>query len=507
MRFSKLINTLNAPEIFGYIDCEISGISHDSRQIKDGFIFVAIDGHKLDGNSFVPDAVRSGAVVIVTEKYLHNLESHIVQVIVPNTRKALSSLSSSFFGAPSKKIKVIGVTGTNGKTTTTYLIKSILESANRTTNHTPDNTVNNIHNVKQQRVGLLGTIKYCLGNKVLPAKETTPESVVLHDLIAQMVDMKIDHVVMEVSSQGLVQHRTDDIEFCSAVFTNLTPEHLDYHRDFSAYRDAKAILFRGLSPDSFAVLNADDNAGKFFSKKTRANVVWYGIRKNADVRCTSAEFSTNSSKITVSYHNKEVEMVLPLIGLHNVYNALAAIANSAAFGIDLETARDAICKFNNVPGRLESIDCGQRFKVYVDYAHTAHALEATLESLKQSKSNGNRILLVFGCGGDRDKGKRPEMGMVAARLADKFWITNDNPRSEDPSKIISDIEEGLTSESLYIVQPERRLAITEAITEAKEKDIVLIAGKGHETGQIIGNNTYRFNDKEIASEILNQFGN
>lgn len=494
MRFSKLINTLNATKIFGYIDCEISGISHDSRQIKDGVIFVAIGGHKLDGNSFVPDAVRSGAVVIVTEKHLHNLESHIVQVVVPNSRKALSSLSNAFFGTPSKKTKVIGVTGTNGKTTTTYLIKSIIESANRTSNQYSNN-----------QVGLIGTIRYCLGNKVLPAKETTPESVVLHDLIAQMVDMKISHVVMEVSSQGLVQHRTDDIEFCSAVFTNLTPEHLDYHGDFSAYRDAKAILFKGLSPDSFAVLNADDPAGEFFSERTRANLVWYGIRENADVRCKSVEFLTDSTKITVSYHNKEVEMVLPLIGLHNVYNALAAIANSAAFGIDLETARDAICMFNNVTGRLESINCGQGFKVYVDYAHTAHALEVTLESLKRVKSNGNRILLVFGCGGDRDKGKRPEMGRVAARLADKFWITNDNPRSEDPSKIITDIEEGLASESLYTVQPDRRLAITEAIAEAKEKDIVLIAGKGHETGQIIGNNTYRFNDKEIASEILNQF--
>lgn len=505
MLLLKLIQSLKESVNLGFTDREVSGISNDSRKIKQGFIFVAIKGHKLDGHYYVHDAITRGAVAIVTERQV-DIDPHIAQIVVKNGREALSILSGYFFGQPSRKIKTIGVTGTNGKTTTTYLIKSIIENAIRVAgcklrvagNPQPKDA----YSETASQVGLIGTVEYIVGKNVFPAKETTPESVDLHDMLAQMASLNIGHVVMEVSSQSLVQYRTHDIEFHAATFTNLTPEHLDYHHNFSEYRAAKSRLFERLGSSSFAILNADDDSGRYFARNTKASVVWYGIKNSADIRCRIVSFLPDSTVISLSHGKKEIEIRLPLIGLHNVYNALAAAANGLVLGIDLETIKKGICSFNGVPGRLERVDCGQDFKVFIDYAHTANALEAVLQSLRQSKLNGERLLLVFGCGGDRDRGKRPEMGMVASRLADRFWITNDNPRSEDPAGIISEIKKGIESGNSYSVQPDRRLAIKEALTEAKRKDIVLVAGKGHETGQIIGDKVIQFSDREVVKEIL-----
>ncbi|MGR3220542.1 MAG: UDP-N-acetylmuramoyl-L-alanyl-D-glutamate--2,6-diaminopimelate ligase [Candidatus Anammoxibacter sp.] len=501
MKLSKLIRELKESENLEVVDREISGITNDSRKVKPGFMFVAIEGYKLDGHNYVTDAINSGAGAIITEKYINNV-TNVAQIVVNDGRKALSRLSSCFFWQPSKKIKTIGVTGTNGKTTTTYLIKSIIDSAVRDskliTYHPPDEADSGL----KSHVGLIGTIEYIIGRDVLPARETTPESVDTQDLLSRMIAQNLEYAVIEVSSQALVQHRVDDVEFYAATYTNITPEHLDYHRNFSKYKAAKAMLFEQLDSNAFAIFNADDDAGKYFAKRTKANVIWYGIENDADVRCKVLKFLPDSTDIVLSYKKEKIKIKLPMIGLHNVYNVLAAAANGVALGMDLDTIKNGVCKFHNVPGRLERIDYGQSFKVFVDYAHTAHALDVVLHSLRQSKLNGGRLLLVFGCGGDRDRQKRSEMGKVADKLADRFWITNDNPRSEDPLEIIDEIKAGIDNRGVYSVQPDRKLAIQEAIQDANEKDIILIAGKGHETSQIIGDNVYQFSDRDIVKETL-----
>ena len=506
MKLAKLIHGLKETENLEVADREILGITNDSRKIKKGFMFVAIEGYKLDGHNYVADAINRGAIAIITGKYIRGF-TNVSQIVVNDSRKALSGLSSCFFWQPSKKIKTIGVTGTNGKTTTTYLIKSIIDSAVRKSKSATCNQSYESGTGQESLVGLIGTIEYIIGKDILPARETTPESVDLQNLLSQMIAQDLEYAVIEVSSQALVQHRTNDVEFYAATFTNITLEHLDYHRNFFRYRAAKAMLFETLDSNSFAILNADDETGKYIANKTKAKIVWYGIENKADVRCKVLKFLPDSTDIVLYYKKDEIKVKLPMIGLHNVYNALAAAANGVALGMDLDTIKNGICKFDNIPGRLESVDYGQNFKVFVDYAHTAHALDVVLQSLRQTKLNGERLLLVFGCGGDRDRQKRSEMGKVAEKLADRFWITNDNPRSEDPLEIIDEIKTGIENGSAYSIQPDRKLAIKEAIKDAHEKDIVLIAGKGHETGQIIGDKVYQFNDMEIVKETLVELRN
>lgn len=497
MKLSKLIEELNVSAISDLIDRDIAGINHDSKKIENGFLYVAVRGYELDGHNFVQDAINRGATAIVTEEELA-INDNIAQIVVKNSRIALSKISNQFFDNPSGKIKVIGVTGTNGKTTVTYLVKSIVESMLQ------KNCQVNTPAKASTKTGLLGTINYCVGSEVLPARETTPGAVESQKFLSQMVEQGIEFAVMEVSSQALVQHRVDDIGFSLAIFTNLTPEHLDYHITFENYRDAKCRLFENLDEHAVAILNADDEAGEYFAENTKANVIWYGIKNSADVNCRISRFLTDSTVIVVSNNNKEIEIELPLIGLHNVYNALAAISCGIVLGIDLETIRDGISLFKNVPGRLEVVDCGRQFKVYIDYAHTEHALQEVLRSLNQIKLKNNRLLLVFGCGGDRDKDKRAAMGKVAEQLADKLWITNDNPRSEDPLMIIDDIVKGFRSNVNYCVQPDRRAAIRDAMLEAKRDDMVLIAGKGHEREQIVGGTVLKFNDREVVEDIFSQ---
>ncbi|MGR3319607.1 MAG: UDP-N-acetylmuramoyl-L-alanyl-D-glutamate--2,6-diaminopimelate ligase [Candidatus Anammoxibacter sp.] len=501
MKLSQLIRALKESENLEVIDREITGITNDSRKIMPGFMFVAIEGHKLDGHNYVADAINRGASTIVTGKYIDSYPN-VAQIVVNDSRKALSKLSNLFFGQPSKAIKTIGVTGTNGKTTTTYLIKSIIDSSVRNSKPITCNQSYESDSRLESSVGLIGTIEYIIGKDILPARETTPESVDLQNLLSQMIAQNLEYAVIEVSSQALVQHRTADVEFYAATFTNITPEHLDYHQNLLKYRAAKSMLFEKLDSNAFAILNVDDEAGKYIAKKTKANVVWYGIENNADVRCKVLKFLPDSTDIALSYKKDEIEVKLPMIGLHNVYNALAAAANGIVLGMDLDTIKNGICKLDNIPGRLESIDYGQSFKVFVDYAHTAHALDAVLQSLRKSTLNGDRLLLVFGCGGDRDKQKRSEMGKVAGKLTDRFWITNDNPRSEDPLEIIAEIKTGIDDGNVYSIEPDRKQAIKEAIKDAHGKDIVLIAGKGHETEQIIGDKVYQFSDREIVKETL-----
>ncbi len=482
MKLSKLRSYLSDVKSYDYNDRNIIGIVHDSRRVNQGYLFVAIKGHSVDGHNFVMDAIERGAVAIVTEKKL-DLPPGTPQLVVSDARKALSVLSHYFYGEPSSKITITGITGTNGKTTTSYLIKSIIESAGA-------------------QAGLIGTILYQINQRLIPSVETTPESVELHAFLSEMLAFDIKYAVMEVSSHALVQHRTSDINFRTAVFTNLSHEHLDYHRTVTAYRDAKARLFEGLSKKSFAILNADEPNSKHFASRTQAQIIWYGMKNKAEVTAEVIFRTINNTEFRLCCPKGEVIISSQLIGDHNVYNALAAAANALALGFDLETIKKGIEAVSSVRGRLETIECGQKFRVFIDFAHTPDALQTVLTTLRPLTKG--RIILVFGCGGNRDREKRPKMGHIAETYSDLFWITSDNPRSEDPVNIINEIETGITSGSYYRIQPDRRLAIEEALSEAKKNDTILIAGKGHERCQIFNGTVIPFDDRDVVKKILLQ---
>jgi UDP-N-acetylmuramoyl-L-alanyl-D-glutamate--2,6-diaminopimelate ligase len=392
-------------------------------------------------------------------------------------------LSCCFYNNPSQKINVVGVTGTNGKTTTTFLTKSIIEKAG-------------------YKAGLIGTINYQIGEKMIPAQETTPESVELQRLIAEMVTAKMKFAVMEVSSHSAIQHRIENIDFKTAVFTNLTTEHLDYHKTISNYMNAKVKLFENLRKDSFAVLNADDKFSEYFADRTNAKILWYGIKNDADIKAEICRESISNIIIKLKYSGREIDMKVPFVGVHNVYNALASVASAISLGFELDVIKSGIETAPTVPGRLESVPCNWGFEVVVDYAHTPHALETVLHALKNLVKG--RILLVFGCGGDRDKEKRPIMGRIADEKSDIFWLTNDNPRSEAPLDIIDNIKAGIKSGRSFHIQTNRHKAIAEALSEAKDDDLVLIAGKGHEKYQIIKDTIIPLDDREVVKKILSE---
>lgn len=480
-KLSELCSCLKEYTSCDFVEGEVCGISHDSRKIKKGYVFVAIKGHKVDGHNFIATAIEKGAAALVVEKRTE-ATPRIPQIVVPHTRPALAVMSNRFYGEPSLQMSVIGVTGTNGKTTTSYFTKSIIEAAGNET-------------------GLIGTVQYQIGKRVIPAQETTPESVELHGYFAEMLKLGIRYAVIEVSSHALSQYRVEGVCFRSAIFTNLSVEHLDYHADIRNYRTEKLKLVKGLSPDAFAILNADDNASKHFAECTKSQVVWYGIKKkNADVTAEIQQEDVSTTQILLNSPWGKIPINLNLIGKHNVYNALAAAANGLALGFTLDTVKTGIESLKTVPGRLERIDCGQDYAVYVDFAHTHQALQIVLRTLREVTKG--RIILVFGCGGDRDRKKRSKMGHVAEQYSDLFWITSDNPRSEDPNHIIREIQKGVKKESCFRVQADRRTAIEEAISEATGGDVVIIAGKGHEQNQIAKDVTISFDDREVVRQML-----
>ena len=482
MKLSTLVHHLGSMGTYNLCDIEITGITNDSRKVRPGYLYVAIKGYKADGHNFIKKSIECGAQAIVSEER-SSLDTNIPQIIVRDTRKALSSLSCCFYNNPSQKINLVGVTGTNGKTTTTFLTKSVIEKAGYET-------------------GLIGTINYQIGKKVITAKETTPESVELQRLISEMVAAKMKFAVMEVSSHSAIQHRIENINFKTAVFTNITTEHMDYHKTFPNYMNAKAELFKNLRKDSFAVLNADDEFSEYFADRTNAKIIWYGIKNDADIKAEIYKESTRDVMIKLSCFGREVDMKIPFVGLHNVYNALASVASAISLGFELDTIKSGIETASTVPGRLENVPCDRGFKVVIDYAHTPHALETVLHALKNLIKG--RLLLVFGCGGDRDKEKRPQMGRIADEKSDIFWLTNDNPRSEDPLAIIDDIKAGITSGQSFHIQTNRYKAIEEALSEAKDDDLIIIAGKGHEKYQIIKDTIVPFDDREVVKKILSK---
>jgi len=482
MKLKKLLSQLKYVRLENANDSEIKGISCDSNTVGPGYLFVAIKGRSHDGHDFIKDAIEKGAKAVVTQKDL-SIDSQVTKILVKDSQVALASCASSFFSNPQEKLKLIGITGTNGKTTVSYLIEKILASSGLNS-------------------GVVGTVNYRVANKYYPAPNTTPQSDTLQAFLQEIVLNQAKYAIIEVSSHALDQRRVQGLDFSYAVFTNLSPEHLDYHGNLEDYFSCKSSLFKGLSPGALAVINADDVYGKKLIGLTKSDVLTFGIDSPAEIQAKNLKLNAKESHFTVVAPEGELDIKSPLIGRHNVYNMLAAIAVAVAEKIDHTSISASLAEFNVVPGRLECVDCGQDFLVFVDYAHTEDALENALTALRKV-SEKSRIIVVFGCGGDRDKLKRPVMGRVATEGADLAIISSDNPRSEEPEKIISDITGGIDKQKdNYQVIPDRAKAISKALSFAKRGDIVLIAGKGHEATQIFAKETIHFNDREQIEKIL-----
>lgn len=466
----------------------VRGIAYDSRRVEPGFLFVAIKGFTTDGHLYIQDAVQRGAAVVVLQDDLP-VPGDTVKVLAPDTRRLLPVLSARFYGYPAGKMKMIGVTGTNGKTTTTNLIETIYR----------------VHGVN---TGLIGTIHNRIGGRVLPVEHTTPESADLQKLLAEMAAEGVGAVAMEVSSHALALHRVDQCEFDTAVFTNLTQDHLDFHRDMEDYLAAKLILFAGLGRNVHktgpkrAVVNADDPVAERVIAASTVPVITYGIDRPADVSARDVRVTTRGVSYTAEVNGETLFLDLKMTARFNVYNSLAAVAAGVADNIPLATIKKALEGVPGVPGRFELVDRGQDFAVVVDYAHTPDGLENVLSTAREVADG--RVIAVFGCGGDRDRTKRPLMGEIAARISDLAVVTSDNPRTEDPLRIIEDILPGVRQvpNADYVVIPDRREAIGRAIRGAGPGDVVVIAGKGHEDYQIVGRQRLHFSDREEAAAVL-----
>jgi UDP-N-acetylmuramoyl-L-alanyl-D-glutamate--2,6-diaminopimelate ligase len=460
-------------------DIDIKGVTCDSRAAGSSFLFVAVNGAASNGHRYVNDAVDRGAVAVVMEDDII-VPDHVARIYVRSSRDAAPRIANEFFGRPASKLKSIGVTGTNGKTTISYLMDSIISS----TGH---------------KAGVIGTICYRIGGRVIPAANTTPGPMELCGFMADIIKSGSDYLVMEVSSHALDQNRVGGISFDAAIFTNLTGDHLDYHKTMEEYFKAKSRLFLNLRDDAYAVINMDDEWGRKLLKVSKGRVVTYGTDLVADFLSTDIKLSLEGTRFTVNYPKGRLEINSRLIGMHNVYNMTAAAACGISMDFSAEEVKLGIEGLSSVPGRLEPVECGQPFKVFVDYAHTDDALVNVLSALKPMI--GNRIITVFGCGGDRDRTKRPRMGRVAARLSDLVFVTSDNPRSEDPADIAAQIVSGIGTDN-YRTVLDRTEAISEALSEARPGDCVLIAGKGHEAYQVLKNTTVSFDDREVARKIL-----
>jgi UDP-N-acetylmuramoyl-L-alanyl-D-glutamate--2,6-diaminopimelate ligase len=486
MKLKELLNVLKGYKIEGSEDIEIFDIQYDSRKVGKGSLFIAIKGEKADGNLFAEQAVEKGAVAVVTDSSEFAVRSSATTIYVLNPREALANISAVFYDQPAAKLKLIGITGTNGKTTTSFLVESVLREAGL-------------------NPGVVGTINYRYAGKVLPAPNTTPESLDLQRLLKDMLESGVKAVVMEVSSHALSQERVGGCVFDVAVFTNLTQDHLDYHITMERYFEAKAKLFTDfIDEGKTAVINMDDPKGEDLSKRALGRVIGYRIKGRGietNIYPKDIKLGVDGIEGTLATPLGEIKIKSSLIGEFNLYNILAAAGAGVALGLRVDVVERGITALNNVPGRLERVDAGQPFTILVDYAHTPDALERVLSTIRGLTDK--RIITLFGCGGDRDRGKRPIMGRVAAEYSDIVIVTSDNPRTEEPLKIIEDITSGVGGqESGVRVIPDRREGITEAIKEAREGDVVLLAGKGHEDYQIIGREKIHFDDREEAIKAV-----
>lgn len=473
MKLSEILKGINTENDFA--DCEITDVVQDSRLVCDGCLFVCIKGNTFDGHSVAREVLEQGAAAVLCERDI-GLKK---QIIVENTRAVYSSVCANFFGNPAEKLKLVGITGTNGKTTTAFLIKQILENSGK-------------------KVGLIGTVQNMVGDEIYPAKYTTPDPHELQKLFSLMVKAECEYCVMEVSSQALAQGRVNGLTFEIGAFTNLTQDHLDYHKTFENYFEAKRILFKNCKA---AVTNADDPYGFKIVEDLPCSVVTYAVNtNNADYVAKNVKFKATGV---------EYELVgdvigrvnCPIPGRFSVYNSLCAASVALTLGIDFGTVLNAVSHSSGVKGRIEVVPTNTDYTVIIDYAHSPDGLENIITSLREIAKG--RVVTVFGCGGDRDKGKRPKMGKIAAELSDFCVVTSDNPRSEDPSAIIHDILEGMKGVSTpYVVVENRKEAIRWAMEHAEKDDIILLAGKGHETYQILPTGTIHFDEREAVADIL-----
>lgn len=480
MILKELLDGIDPVEVNGDLSCEVSGIVYDSRRAEPGSLFVALHGEKTDGSVYIEEAVHRGAAAVVSQTPCA-FGGSFPCIQVADARLALAQLAGRFYDHPSARLCTVGITGTNGKTTVSFMLRDIFKAAGR-------------------RPGLLGTVRYEIGDRVIPASRTTPESVDLQMMFSQMDRAGCDSAVMEVSSHALAQHRVDGILYDAAIFTNLTQDHLDYHGTLEEYFNVKARLFNQVR--RFAVINGDDLWGRRLlnNKKFLAGKVSYGFKEDSLVRGLNPVTDAGGSRMHVQSPWGDAEITLQLIGRFNLYNALAAFAAAAALGIPISTIVKALAGMPCVPGRLEAVPNTKGKRVFVDYAHTDDALLNVLGTLREITSG--RLVVVFGCGGNRDKGKRPLMGKVAARLADFSIITNDNPRNEVPEKIAADIAAGFDSERKYEIVPDRKTAIARGLELIGKKDVLLVAGKGHETYQEFNGAIFPFDDREAVREAL-----
>jgi UDP-N-acetylmuramoyl-L-alanyl-D-glutamate--2,6-diaminopimelate ligase len=487
MELTQLLNSVHAIQVTGEVQRrDVADIVYDSRKVQKNSIFVAIKGYKTDGHMFLQDAINKGAVAVVVEvedsipdEFIAH--SQIAKIVVKDSRKALAQLSKGFYKGPTNKLKLIGITGTNGKTTSTFILKNILQNAG-------------------YKTGLVGTIANYAGDVNVDSKLTTPESNDLNKLFYDMIQAGCSYSVMEVSSHSLILNRVYGLDFSAAIFSNITSDHLDFHQTFDEYLKAKKSLFDGLSSNSFAIINSDDDAAPEIIKDCNAKIVTYGMANNSDYQIKNINYDLSGTDFTITHKNVDYKIHTTLIGTFNAYNATSAFATAHSLGLRANKVIDGIKSAPQVSGRFEVIGNGKQ-KVIVDYSHTADSLEKALQAVREIVKDRNQVVTVFGCGGDRDKTKRPIMGKVASDLSDKVFVTSDNPRTENPFEIIEDIKKGI-SKNNFEVEENREEAIKKAIRSSNDNAVILIAGKGHENYQEINGVRNHFSDQEIALKYL-----
>ncbi|MBT9146780.1 MAG: UDP-N-acetylmuramoyl-L-alanyl-D-glutamate--2,6-diaminopimelate ligase [Syntrophomonadaceae bacterium] len=479
IKLKELLKSVEIKLIHGNQEIDISGIAYDSRKVEKGYLFICVRGEKLDGHEFNYEAVQKGAVAILGEEEVES-RAEIARIIVSNARIALAQISANFYQNPSLKLKVIGVGGTDGKTTTTYLIESVLKGAGF-------------------GVGVIGTINYRWGERVLPAGLTSPESLDLQRMLSEMVAINCKYAVLEVSSHAVSQHRIWATNFDTGIFTNFGRDHLDYHKTLSSYLEAELRLIRSLEKDKLALINIDDRYGRRLKLQTSARVMTYGTKRGAHIRASKINSTLSGLSFHVDTPTASCDVQMKLIGKVNMYNALAAIGVGIEEGLNIELICDALRRAEPVPGRFQIIDEGQDFKVMVDFAHTPQAFLSLLQMA--GRMTKGSIIIVFGAAGERDRGKRSLMGRIASRYGSYSIITSDNPYGEDPMQIIEDIKSGFRRRR-YSVVIDRLFAIKEGLSRAKGGDVVIIAGKGHEDYQVFGDRVVAFNDCDVVRRLL-----
>lgn len=489
---NEVYNSITNATLTGNGDIQITGITADSREVKKGSLFICLVGAHVNGHNYIDKAVQAGAAAVLVSEDV-KVPTEVAVIRVDDTRKAMQECVPYFYEYPANKMRMIGVTGTNGKTTTTHIIGHILRK-------------------QGYKVGVIGTVHVLIGDKTYPIHNTTPDVVDLQHILAQMVEEGVTHCVMEVSSHALALGRTAGVEYDTAVFTNLTQDHLDFHHTFENYLAAKCKLFEQVSATNQhkgkkgAVINIDDPYGKRVMEKNSAPLITYGTEGKGSLEASHLTITAKTSAYDIVWDGTTYHNHMRITGLFNVYNTLAAVGACLSEGIGMDAIIQALSDFTAVPGRFELIEEGQPFAVVVDYAHTPDGLENILQTAK--KIVEHRILVVFGCGGDRDATKRPIMGRIAAQYGDVVFVTSDNPRTEDPVQIVKDVEvgvkEGLRDGVRYEVIVDRAEAIHKAIAQAQAGDVVIIAGKGHEDYQILKDKTIHFDDREVARDALKE---